>query len=74
MQSDLKPIVITSGLASSREAGMAFSRGGRTNRAATNRHWDRRAHHVEQHANTSGSIKALKLADEIGERSREDSH
>jgi len=74
MQSDLKPVDITSGLASSREAGMAFSRGGRTNRAATNRHRDRRAHHVEQHANTPGSIKSRKLADEIGERSREDSH
>ena len=42
--------------------------------AATNRHRDRRAYHVEQHANRSGSIKPLKLADEIGERSRKDSH
>jgi hypothetical protein len=74
MQSDLKPVDITSGLASSREAGMAFSRGGRTNRAATNRHRDRRAHHVEQHANATGGIKALKPSHDISKWSREDSH
>jgi hypothetical protein len=51
-----------------------LSRRGRTNRAATKRHWDRRAHHVEQHPNTSGSIKPLELTHEIGKGPRKDSH
>ena len=47
---------------------------GRTNRAATDRHRDRCAHHLEQHANASGGIKSLKRAHEICKRSREDTN
>src|SRR6478735_12785739 len=47
---------------------------GGTNHGTAKRHRDRRPHHVEQYANASGVIKPLDRANEIDERSGQDSH